>query len=188
MQNIKFTDLLGKDFAESNFAVSTNWRIDFSKSEGFKKLLGGDDKVVNQLSFAMHSDYDFTAALTYATAKIKGIPIRQAAWQEREIEGMECAVYEMMDHRVFKALEKATSKVAGFEEHRNISEKEKYTFDGVRLYAYGNSDANADLTPMCSYELIGVQLNNVKSPTYTSGDAAIADVTFELYAHGWRLV
>lgn len=188
MQNIKFTDLLGSDFKDYNYAVSSNWRIDFSKSAQFVSLLGGDASVVNQMSFALHSDYDFTAAITYAEAKVKGIPIRQAAWQEREITGMGCAVYESMDHRVFKALEAACSGVAGFYEHRDINLKENYTFSGIVLQALGNVNGSGEPPVVCSYELIGAQINDVKSPTYTSTAANIADVTFTLYAHGWKVL
>lgn len=188
MANIKFTDLLGSDFKDYNYAVTSNWRIDFSKSTQFTNLLGNDAKVVSQLSYALHSDYDFTASITYAEASIKGIPIRQAAWQERAITGMTCAVYESMDHRVFKALESACSNVAGFCDHRDINLKENYTFSGIVLQALGNVDGAGEPPVVCAYELIGAQINDVKSPTYTSTAANIADVTFTLYAHGWKVL
>lgn len=190
MQNIIFSELLGTDFKDFNFAVSTNWRIDFSQSKEFQKLIGGGTGIggkplVDQMSFAFHSDVDFTGSIEYARAEIKGIPIRQAAWQNREIPNVACSVYESMSHALYKALEKATNKIAGFYDHRNIAPKEAYTFSGVMLYAYGNSDTNGDLTPVCTYELLGAQLNDFKSPTYTSEQANIADVTFNLYAHGF---
>lgn len=192
MQNTQFTELLGSDFSNFNYAVTTNWRIDFSQSPEFKKLIGGGTGIggkplVDQMSFAFHSDVDFTGSIVYAEAKVKGIPIRQAAWQDREIKDVPCAVYESMSHALYKALERATNKIAGFYDHRNIAPKEAYTFSGIMLYAFGNADANGDLDPICTYELLGAQLNSFKSPTYTSEAANIADVTFNLYAHGFKI-
>lgn len=187
MQNIKFTDLLGSDFKESNYAVTSNWRIDFSNSPEFRKLLGGDSDVLKQMSFAFHADINLGASITYARAAIKGLPIRQAAWQEREIQNVPCEVYELMNHQLYKALAKASNKIAGFYKHRNIAPKENYTFSGVFLYALGNSDKEGDIQPECSYELLGAQLNDFTSPTYTSEAANIADVKFNLYAHGFRV-
>lgn len=187
MQNTKFTDLLGADFKESNYAVTSNWRIDFTKSPELKKLLGNNTNILNQMSFAFHADLNLGASITYASAKIKGIPIRQAAWQEREIANVPCEVYELMNHQLYKALAKASNKVAGFYKHRNIAPKENYTFSGVFLYALGNSDTEGDVPPECIYELIGAQLNDFTSPTYTSEAANIADVKFNLYAHGFKV-
>ena len=187
MQNIKFTDLLGSDFKESNYAVTSNWRIDFSNSPEFRKLLGGDSGVLEQMSFAFHADISLGASITYARAAIKGLPIRQAAWQEREIQNVPCEVYERMNHQLYKALAKASNKIAGYYKHRNIAPKENYTFSGVFLYALGNSDKEGDIQPECSYELLGAQLNDFTSPTYTSEAANIADVKFNLYAHGFRV-
>ena len=187
MQNIKFTELLGPDFKGSNYAVTSNWRIDFTKSPEFETLLGNDANTLNQMSFAFHSDLSLGASITYASAKIKGIPIRQAAWQDREIPNVPCAVYELMNHQLYKALAKASNKVAGFYKHRNIAPKENYTFSGVFLYALGNSDKEGDVQPECIYELIGAQLNDFTSPTYTSEAANIADVKFNLYAHGFKV-
>jgi len=188
MQNIKFTDLLGANYKDFNYAVTSNWRIDFSQSREFAALLNGKDSLLEQMSFAFHSNLDFTGSITYASAKIKGIPIRQAAWQEREIANVECTVYESMDHRLYKALAKASDKVAGFFEHRDINLKENYTFSGVVVHALGNVDGQGEPPIVCSYELIGAQLNDFKSPTYTSDSANIADVTFNLYAHGFKVL
>ena len=47
-QNIKFDDLLGKDFKEANYMVSTNWRIDFTKSAELRNIMGGNDNVLKQ--------------------------------------------------------------------------------------------------------------------------------------------
>lgn len=193
MQNIKFTDLLGNDFKNFNYAVSSNWRIDFSKSPEFQALIGngtgiGGVSLVEQMSFAFHSDIDFTGTIEYASAKIKGIPIRQAAWQDREIANVACSVYESMDHRLYKALEGTSNKVAGFLEHRDINLKANYTFSGIVVHALGNVDGAGDPPIVCSYELIGAQLNDFKSPTYTSEAANIADVTFNLYAHGFKVL
>ena len=74
-QNIKINELLGDDFKEYNYAVTSNWRIDFSGSNEFKKLLEGapgDDghpAVLKQLSFACHSDFQFEADVEYAEAE-----------------------------------------------------------------------------------------------------------------------
>lgn len=186
MQNIKFTDLLGEDFKDRNYAVTSNWRIDFKSSPEFKKLIG-NDTVLEQMSFAFHSDLDFTGEITYATASIKGIPIRQAAWQSREVSALNCSVYELVNHQLYKALSQAADKVAGFYEHRNIGEKKTYTFSGIKLYALGNNGGDGDQTTQIAYELLGAQLSNFKSPTYTSDAANIADVTFDLYAHGFKV-
>lgn len=186
MQNIKFQELLGTNAVGINYAVTSNWRIDFSQSAEFRSLIE-DGTAIEQMSFACHSDFDFTTEIEYADASIKGIPIHQAAWQTRTIENQECAVYERMDHRVFKALVKATNKTAGFLEHRNIAEKTEYTFNNVYVYALGNSSTDGDVPTSAAYRLIGCQVLSCKSPTYTSDSADIADVTLTLYAHGWEL-
>ena len=187
MQNIRFTDLLGNDFKDSNYAVTSNWRIDFSHSDQFKRLIG-DDNVINQMSFAFHADLSFQGEITHASANIKGIPIRQAAWQSREIDNIDCEVYELVDHRLYKALSRASDKIAGFYDHRNIGPKEEYTFSGIQVMALGNIGGDGEQPTQIIYELLGAQLNNFTSPTYTSEAANIANVTFQLYAHGFKVV
>lgn len=188
-QNITITELLGEDFKGYNYAVTSNWRIDFSNSPEFRALVegaaDGDPSVLAQLSFACHSDFQFEAGITYATADIKGIPISQAAWQDRRIDSLPLDVYESMDHRVFKSLLVAANKTAGYFEHRNINFKSEYTFSGITLQALGNSSDGGEPDTQLVYHLQGVQIVNVQSPEYTSTSAEIGSVQLELKAHGW---
>jgi len=188
-QNIKIGEMLGKDFKEYNYMVSTNWRIHLEDSPEFRQLLDdqsdGHPSVIQQLSFACHSDFQFEASIEYAEAEIKGIHISQAAWQDRYIESLPLDVYENMDHRVFKALMAAANKTAGYFNHRNINEKSAYTFSGIRLEALGNSTTDGEVAPTLIYYLEGVQIVTVQSPNYTSTDAEIGSVQLELKAHGW---
>ena len=192
-QNIKINELLGDDFKEYNYAVTSNWRIDFSGSNEFKKLLEGapgDDghpPVLKQLSFACHSDFQFEADVEYAEAEIKGIHISQAAWQDRFIDSLPIDVYENMDHRVFKALVQAANKTAGYFKHRDIAAKTEYTFDGITLTALGNTVDGSEPSNAIVYHLKGVQIKKVQSPNYTSDAAEIGSVQLELKAHGWTI-
>ena len=186
-QNIKFDDLLGKDFKEANYLVSTNWRIDFTKSTELRNIMGGNDNVLKQMSYACHSNLQFEASIEYAEAEIKGMHISQAAWQDRFIDDMTVEVYDTMDHRVFKALKTAAERTAGYFENRNINEKANYTFSGIVLEALGNSDGgNGEVSVEHSYELLGVQILSIESPEYTSENADIGSVTLHIKAHGWR--
>lgn len=188
MQNIKINDMLGEDFKGINYAVSTNWRIDFSNCRELKELMGdveGDPRL--QMSFACHSSFSFEARTERATAKVKGIPISQAAWQDREIDSLPLEIYESMDHRVFKALVNAMNNTAGYLKHRNVPEKSKYTFSNVTLEALGNSSEDGDVEPVCVYHLQGMQINSVESPEYTGDSAEIGSVSLDLYVHGWTI-
>ena len=139
------------------------------------------------MSYACHSNFQFTAEIEYAEADIKGMHISQAAWQDRFIDDLSLEVYESMDHRVFKALKTAAERTAGYFENRNINEKANYTFSGIVLEALGNSDGgNGEVPVMHSYELLGVQIVSVESPEYNSENAEIGSVTLSLKAHGWR--
>lgn len=186
-QNIKFDDLLGKDFKEANYMVSTNWRIDFTKSPELRALIGGNDNVLKQMSYACHSNFQFEAEIEYAEAEVKGMHISQAAWQDRFIDSLAVEIYEAMDHRVFKALKSVAEKTAGYFENRNVNAKENYTFSGIVLEALGNSDGgNGEVPVVHSYELLGVQVVSVESPEYTSTDADIGSCTLTIKAHGWK--
>ena len=187
-QNIKLNDLLGSEFKDTNYAVTTNWRINFDKCKELRELISGaDESSLLQMSFACHSSFQFETKVEYAEAEIKGMHISQAAWQDRFIDSLTLDVYENMDHRVFKALVQAANNTAGYFKHRNINEKKKYTFSGITLEALGNSTDDGDVEPMCIYHLQGVQIVNVKSPEYTSDSAEIGSVSIELKAHGWTI-
>lgn len=188
MENITITELLGKEFKEANYAVSTNWRIDFSNCKELKALIGNADQAaIKQLSYACHSSHQFEANVEYAEAEIKGIHISQAAWQDRFIDSFPLDVYETMDHRVFKALLNAANNTAGYFTHRNINEKKEYTFTGVTLTALGNSNKDGDLEAKCTYQLHGIQINKVQSPEYTSDSAEIGSVQLDIRVHGWTI-
>jgi len=188
-QNIKFEELLGKNFNGANYMVSSNWRINFANS-GLKDLIQGAsnvDTVLMQMSYACHSSFSFETSLTYAEAEIKGIHISQAAWQDRYIDDFTVEVYENMDHRVFNALLVAANSTAGFLEHRNINKKDVYTFNGITLEALGNGDGSSgEVESVRTYNLLGVQVLSVQSPEYTSDSANIGTVTLHLRAHGWE--
>lgn len=185
-QNIKLTDLLGEDFKDTNYAVSSNWRINFADSKEFRDLISGtDETALLQMSFACHSNFQFEATVEYAEAEIKGMHISQAAWQDRFIDSLTLDVFENMDHRVFKALVRAANNTAGYFKHRNINEKKKYTFSGITLEALGNSTEDGNVDPQCIYHLQGVQIVRCQSPEYTSDSAEIGSVQLELKAHGW---
>lgn len=186
-QNIKFADLLGNNFSGVNYMVSTNWRINFVASPELKALIPGEDKALEQMSYACHSNFQFEASIEYAEAEIKGMHISQAAWQDRFIDDMTVEIYDTMDHRVFKALKAAAEKTAGYFGNRNINEKANYTFSGITLEALGNSDGgNGEVSVEHSYELLGVQILSIESPEYTSENASIGSVTLHIKAHGWK--
>lgn len=190
-QNIKIGELLGSDFKEYNYAVTSNWRIHFEDSPEFKALIDGAPQndghpaVLQQLSFACHSDFQFESEITYAEATIKGIHISQAAWQDRFIDSLPIDIYENMDHRVFKALVQAMNKTAGYYKHRNINEKSAYTFSKIWLESLGNATSDGDVTPSIIYYLGGVQINKVQSPNYQSDAAEIGSVQLDIRCHGW---
>lgn len=192
-QNIKIGELLGDNFKEYNYAVTSNWRINFDGSREFAALLEGspnDDghpSVIKQLSFACHSDFQFEANIEYAEATIKGIHISQAAWQDRFIDSLPIDIYENMDHRVFKALMQAANKTAGYFDHRNINEKQAYTFEGITLTALGNTAVDEEPSNAIVYRLKGVQINKVQSPNYTSDAAEIGSVQLDIRCHGWTI-
>ena len=190
-QNIKIVEMLGPDCKGYNYVVSTNWRLDLSKCPELRTLIGdqadGDPSVINQMSFACHSNFQFKAETEYATAKVKGIPISQAAWQDRTIDSLPLDVYESMDHRVFKALLRASNNTAGYLRHRDVNDKKLYTMSGITLQALGNTAGNGggDVKTEMTYYLQGVQIVSVESPEYTSDSAELGSVRLELKAVGW---
>ncbi len=192
-QNIKLNELLGKEFKEYNYMVSSNWRIDFSKCRELRDLMGdtesGDPSIPLQMSFACHSNFQFETNIEYAEAEIKGMHISQAAWQDRFIDSLVLDVYESMNHRIFKALLNAANNTAGYYAHRDINKKENYTFSGITLEALGNTDGTggAEVKTECIYHLLGVQINRIQSPEYTSESAEIGSVQLDLRAHGWSI-
>lgn len=187
-QNIKIGELLGSNFNEYNYAVTSNWRIDFSNCQKLKELMGDVDNDPRlQMSFACHSDFQFETDITYAEAEIKGIHISQAAWQDRFIDSLPIDIYENMDHRIFKALVNVANNTAGYFEHRNINEKKEYTFDGITLTSLGNSNKDGDPGVAITYHLKGVQFNKVQSPNYTSDSAEIGSVQLDIRCHGWTI-
>ena len=188
-ENITLMELLGKEFKEADYMVSSNWRIDFSACKELKELMGeyaGDTP--KQMSFACHSNFQFETNIEYAEAEIKGMHISQAAWQDRYIDSLTLDVYEKMDHRLFKALVTASNNTAGYYASRDINKKEKYTFSGITLRALGNTDGGDTATVELVYSLLGVQIKRVQSPEYTSDSAEIGSVQLELKAHGWGII
>ena len=189
-QNITLTELLGEGFKDTNYMVTSNWRIDFSQCKELKALIGdvapGD--IPAQMSYACHSDFQFTTEIEYAEATIKGMHISQAAWQDRFIDSLTLDVYENMDHRIFKSLVTAANNTAGYYGNRDIAEKKEYTFSGIQLHALGNMKGNGEPETKLVYELIGVQINSVQSPNYQSDAAEIGSVSLDLRAHGWTIM
>lgn len=183
LQNIKFDDLLGKNFSEKNYAVSSNWRINFEVCKEFVDLVGNGD-VVKHMSYACTSDYDFTATTEYATANIKGILLSQAVWQHREFDGVDIQILEPMDRSVENALIRAMNKSTGYYDARDIAEKSVYTFSGIQLIELGN-DGKAESDNIIILD--GVQIQGVKPGTFTSGDSAnIVNTTLTIKGHGWH--
>lgn len=183
LQNIKFDDLLGKNFSEKNYAVSSNWRINFEVCKEFVDLVGNGD-VVKHMSYACTSDYDFTAATEYATANVKGILLSQAVWQHREFDGVDIQILEPMDRSVENALIRAMNKATGYYDARDIAEKSVYTFSGIQLIELGN-DGKAESDNIIILD--GVQIQGVKPGTFTSGDSAnIVNTTLTIKGHGWH--
>lgn len=183
LQNIKFDDLLGKNFSEKNYAVSSNWRINFEVCKEFVDLVGNGD-VVKHMSYACTSDYDFTATTEYATANIKGILLSQAVWQHREFDGVDIQILEPMDRSVENALIRAMNKATGYYDARDIAEKSVYTFSGIQLIELGN-DGKAESDNIIILD--GVQIQGVKPGTFTSGDSAnIVNTTLTIKGHGWH--
>lgn len=183
--NITLTELLGAEFKSTNYMVTSNWRIDFSNCPELKNLIGDNEDPTMQMSFACHSDFQFETSIEYATATIKGMHISQAAWQDRYIDSLTLDVYESMNHRVFKALLTAANSTAGYFDNRDISAKSAYTFSGITLTALGNANNDGEPTTEITYHLMGVQINRVQSPNYTSNSADIGSVQLDLRAHGW---
>ena len=168
-QNIKIGELLGSNFNEYNYAVTSNWRIDFSKCNKLKELMGDVDNDPRlQMSFACHSDFQFETEITYAEAEIKGIHISQAAWQDRFIDSLQIDIYENMDHRIFKALVNVANNTAGYFEHRNINEKKEYTFDGITLTSLGNSNKDGDPGVAITWEEMLTELVKRSNTSLTS--------------------
>jgi hypothetical protein len=187
-QNIKLVELLGNEFRDINYAVTTNWRIDFSNCRELKNLMGDvENDPIKQMSFACHSNFQFKTDIEYAEATIKGMHISQAAWQDRFIDSLPIDIYENMDHRIFKALMSVANNTAGYFQHRNINEKKEYTFSGITLEALGNSSQDGEVESKCIYHLLGVQVNSIESPEYTSDNADIGSVQLDIRAHGWTI-
>lgn len=188
-KNITLNNLLGSEFKDTNYAVTTNWRIDFSNCQELRDLISGaDESSLLQMSYACHSNFQFKADIEYAEATIKGMHISQAAWQDRFIDSLPIDIYENMDHRVFKALMLAANKTAGYYDNRDINEKKRYTFSNIVIEALGNSDGSgSEPDVVCTYNLLGVQINSIESPEYTSDNADIGSVQLDIRAHGWTI-
>jgi hypothetical protein len=184
MANVTFNELLGADFSEKDYAVSSNWRIDFATCKKFVELLGGDVGIAQHLSYACTTDYTFNSETTYAQQNIKGISISQAAWQTRVIDNLQITVLEPMDRSVENALIKAQNKGAGYFGSRDIAAKNVYTFSGITLIELGNDGkANPDNIII----LDGAQIKGVQPGTFTSGNnAEIVGTQFTLFCHGWH--
>lgn len=182
-QNIRFDDLLGKNFSEKNYAVSSNWRINFEVCKEFVDLIENAD-VAKHMSYACTNDYDFDATTEFATTNVKGIPISQAVWQHREFDGVSIEILEPMDRSVENALLKAMNKGTGYYGDRDVAEKKVYTFSGIQLIELGN-DGKSDSDNIIILD--GVQIQGVKPGTFTSGDSAqIVGTTLTIKGHGWH--
>lgn len=185
MENIKLTELLGNNIGDTNYGVTTNWRINFGDS--LKALMGGGaNSAITHMSYACHSDFQFEATVDYAEATVKGMHISQAAWQDRFIDSMDIEIYDTMDLQVFKALVKAANNTAGYYNNRDINAKGSYTLKDIKLIALGNGEDNS-VKDTLTYTLHGVQINSVQSPNYTTGDAEITSVSMNIRAHGWTV-
>lgn len=182
--NVTFNDLLGKNFSEKDYAVSSNWRISFDICKEFVALIGGNTDIAQHMSYACTSDFDFEASTTFAEASIKGIPISQAVWQDRKFDGVKITILEPMDRSVENALIQAQNKSTGYYGARDIAEKKVYTFSGIQLIELGN-DGKADSDNIIILD--GVQIQGVKPGTFTSGDTAnIVGTELTLKGHGWH--
>lgn len=183
LQNIQFNDLLGENFSEKNYAVSSNWRINFEVCKEFVDLVGNAD-VAKHMSYACTSDYDFEAATEYAVANVKGITVSQAVWQHREFDGVQIIILEPMDRSVENALLTAQNKATGYFTNRNVAEKKVYTFSGIQLIELGN-DGKTDSDNIIILD--GVQIQGVKIGTFTSGNSAeIVGTQLTIKGHGWH--
>lgn len=183
LQNIRFNDLLGENFSEKNYAVSSNWRINFEVCKEFVALVGNAD-VAKHMSYACTSDYDFEATTEFANANIKGIPISQAVWQHREFDGVQITILEPMDRSVENALLTAQNKGTGYFNNRDVAEKSVYTFSGIQLIELGNDGQTSNNNIII---LDGVQIQGVKLGTFTSGDSAdIVGTQLTIKGHGWH--
>lgn len=183
LQNIRFNDLLGENFSEKNYAVSSNWRINFEVCKEFVSLVGNAD-VAKHMSYACTSDYDFESTTEFANANVKGIPISQAVWQHREFDGVQITILEPMDRSVENALLRAQNTGTGYFNNRDVAEKKVYTFSGIQLIELGNDgETNNDNIVI----LDGVQIQGVKLGTFTSGDSAeIVGTVLTIKGHGWH--
>lgn len=183
LQNIRFNDLLGENFSEKNYAVSSNWRINFEVCKEFVDLVGNAD-VAKHMSYACTSDYDFEATTEFANANIKGIPISQAVWQHREFDGVQITILEPMDRSVENALLRAQNAGTGYFNNRDVAEKSVYTFSGIQLIELGNDGQTSNDNLII---LDGVQIQGVKLGTFTSGDSAdIVGTQLTIKGHGWH--
>lgn len=183
LQNIRFADLLGENFSEKNYAVSSNWRINFEVCKEFVDLVGNAD-VAKHMSYACTSDYDFEATTEFATANVKGIPISQAVWQHREFDGVQITILEPMDRSVENALLRAQNAGTGYFNNRDVAEKKVYTFSGIQLIELGNDGQTSNDNLII---LDGVQIQGVKLGTFTSGDSAdIVGTQLTIKGHGWH--
>lgn len=182
--NVQFKDLLGQNLSEKDYAVSSNWRINFEICKEFLALIDGNTTVAQHMSYACTSDFDFEANTTFAEANIKGIPISQAVWQDRKFDGVNITILEAMDRRVENALIKAQNKATGYYGARDIAEKKVYTFSGIQMIELGN-DGKADSDNIIILD--GVQIQGVKPGTFTSGDTAnIVGTQLTIKGHGWH--
>lgn len=183
LQNIRFEDLLGENFSEKNYAVSSNWRINFEVCKEFVALVG-NAAVAKHMSYACTSDYDFEATTEFANANIKGIPISQAVWQHREFDGVQITILEPMDRSVENALLAAQNKGTGYFNNRDVAEKSVYTFSGIQLIELGNDGQTRNNNVII---LDGVQIQGVKLGTFTSGNSAdIVGTQLTIKGHGWH--
>ena len=183
LQNIQFNDLLGENFSEKNYAVSSNWRINFEVCKEFVDLVGNAD-VAKHMSYACTSDYDFEATTEYAVANVKGITVSQAVWQHREFDGVQIIILEPMDRSVENALLTAQNKATGYFTNRDVAAKKVYTFSGIQLIELGN-DGKTDNDNIIILD--GVQIQGVKIGTFTSGNSAeIVGTQLTIKGHGWH--
>ena len=183
LQNIQFNDILGVNFSEKNYAVSSNWRINFEVCKEFVDLVGNAD-VAKHMSYACTSDYDFEATTEYAVANVKGITVSQAVWEHREFDGVQITILEPMDRSVENALLMAQNKATGYFTNRDVAEKKVYTFSGIQLIELGN-DGKTDGDNIIILD--GVQIQGVKTGTFTSGNSAeIVATQLTIKGHGWH--
>ena len=186
--NITMAEILGTNGNGNDYAVDTNWRIDFSTSSEVMALFpDGAPKQMNYLVSAAIEGLPFS--LTYASKTIKGITVKQAAWQTREIGQMRLTFLEPMDRSLQKAFLAATNGTAGMFADRNIRPKSAYTFSGVQLMELGNSPADGSEAEIVNTNfLYGCQILSGNLGRYNDGanGAGLVETTLTLYVNYWK--